>query len=131
MDAMYTSGQIEVTDDARTLALGIVYPPVPALARPLLAPVRLTAIGLLPRPIREGYGFRWSGRTEAMWHLSAGLVRHALPLMPAFARYWPAARRTVRRQRGQSIISVSSAASPRSSSFAAAEHAESHVRRCD
>jgi uncharacterized protein (DUF2236 family) len=123
MDAMYTSGQIVVTDVARTLALGIVYPPVPALVGPLLAPVRLTAIGLLPPTIREGYGFPWGGRTEAMLHLSARLVRHALPLMPPFARYWPAARRAVRRPRGQSIISVSSAESSRSCPFAAAEDA--------
>jgi uncharacterized protein (DUF2236 family) len=126
MDAMHTSGQIVVTDVARTLALGIVYPPVPALVGPLLAPVRLTAIGLLPPTIREGYGFHWGGRTEAMLHLSARLVRHALPLMPPFARYWPAARRAVRRPRGpirQPIISVSSAESSRSCRFAAAEDA--------
>jgi uncharacterized protein (DUF2236 family) len=101
MDAMYDSGQIAVTDVAKTLALAIVYPPAPALARPLLAPMRLTAIGLLPPTIREGYGFHWDGRAEATLRLSARLARHALPLLPGFARYWPAARHAVRRQRGQ------------------------------
>jgi uncharacterized protein (DUF2236 family) len=101
MDAMYDSGQIAVTDVAKTLALAIVYPPAPALAGPLLAPMRLTTIGLLPPTIREGYGFHWDGRAEARLRLSAGLARHALPLLPGFARYWPAARRAVRRQRGQ------------------------------
>jgi uncharacterized protein (DUF2236 family) len=124
MDAMYTSGQIVVSDVARTLARGIVYPPAPALVGPLLAPMRLTAIGLLPPTIREGYGFHWDGRAEAMLHLSAGLARHALPLLPGFARYWPAARRSVRRQRSQSIKSVSSAAASPSCPFAAAHHAQ-------
>src|SRR5262249_54564647 len=122
MDAMYSSGQIVVTDVARKLAFEIVYPPAPAVAMPLLAPVRVTTIGLLPQPIRDGYGFRWNGRTEAMLHMSAALARHVLPLMPASVRYWPAARRAVRHQRSQPIpVSVSSAEASRSSPFAAAD----------
>jgi len=130
MDAMYSSGEIIVTDVARTLAFEIVYPPAPAGVMPFLAPVRVTAIGLLPQPIRDGYGFRWNGRTEAMLHLSATLARHALPLMPAFARYWPAARRAVRHQRRQPIrVPVSSAESSRSCPFAAADDAGKARRR--
>ncbi|HWE63047.1 MAG TPA: oxygenase MpaB family protein, partial [Chloroflexota bacterium] len=54
--------------------------------------VRLVAIGLLPPPIRDAYGFRWDARREFALRLFAWLIRRLLPFMPAAVRYWPAAR---------------------------------------
>jgi uncharacterized protein (DUF2236 family) len=96
MDAMFASGQIVVTDAARTLARAIVYPPAPRMAEPALSFMRLATVGLLPSAIREGYGFSWGPRNDRMLSLSAGLVRNLLPLTPSIVRHWPAARGALR-----------------------------------
>jgi uncharacterized protein (DUF2236 family) len=93
MNAMYASGEIVVTDVARTLARAILGPPAPRMAGPVLGLLRLTTVGLLPPAIREAYGFSWDSRSAAILRLSAGLVRHVLPLVPPVVRHWPAARR--------------------------------------
>jgi uncharacterized protein (DUF2236 family) len=96
MDAMLASGDVAVTETARTLARAILYPPVPRLAAPALALLRLSTVGLLPVGIRQGYGFSWGARQEAMLRLFAGLVRGTLRLTPPIVRHWPAARRAPR-----------------------------------
>ena len=96
---MLASGEIVVTDAARTLAREIVTPPIPWAVRPLLPLVQLPTIGLLPPSIREGYGFRWDSRRETALRLSAGMLRNLLPLTPSVLRYWPTARAAIRRRR--------------------------------
>ena len=88
LDAKLTSGEITVSNVARTLA-GTVVPPRTDPARWVM---RLTTIGMLPPAIRAGYGFAWGPRHEVMLRLSARLVRRLLPLTPPVVRYWPAAR---------------------------------------
>jgi uncharacterized protein (DUF2236 family) len=100
MEAMLSSGEIAVTEVARTLARDIVHPPVPLFAQPLLALVRLATIGLLPPSIRAGYGFGWSVRHEARLRRLARCVRAVLPLAPSVLRDWSAARAAGRRARG-------------------------------
>jgi uncharacterized protein (DUF2236 family) len=92
MNAMYASGQIVVTDVARTLARAILYPPAPRTATPILWLFRMTTVGLLPSTIREGYGFSRDTRSATVLALWAGLIRHVLPLTPSVVRHWPAAR---------------------------------------
>jgi len=92
MDSKVASREITVTDTARTLARSIVYPEVPRLAEPAVGLMRLTTIGVLPPMIRDGYGFAWDSRNEAMLRRSAELVRRLRPLTPPIIRYWPAAR---------------------------------------
>jgi uncharacterized protein (DUF2236 family) len=92
MDTTLASGEISVTDAARTLARAIVYPEAPRVAAPAVALMRLTTIGLLPPAIRAGYEFPWSVRREAMLRRWAWLVRTLLPLTPSVLRHWPAAR---------------------------------------
>lgn len=87
------SGEIAVTDTARSLAREIVSPQVPRVLQPLVALARLPTIGLLPPLLREAYGFRWDARQEAALQHSARLTRALLPLAPPPLRYWPAARR--------------------------------------
>ena len=96
VDEALASGEIAVTDVARTLARMIVYPDAPWIAAPALGLTRAITLGLLPAPIREGYGFAWSSRNDAVLRLSAGLVRRLLPLTPPRVRYWPAARAAFR-----------------------------------
>src|SRR6267142_1934243 len=66
-------------------------------ARPLVALARLPVVGLLPPAIRKAYGFEWTRGQERMLEGLAAATRHALPLLPPFLRWWPAARRAARR----------------------------------
>jgi uncharacterized protein (DUF2236 family) len=97
MDAMLASGAIAVTDNARTLARDVIYPPAFRLAAPVLALMRLQTITLLPPGIREDYGLPWSARSERLLGLSTALVRTLLRVTPPIVRHWPAARRARRR----------------------------------
>jgi len=96
VEAMLASREILVTGVARTLARMIVYPDAPRVAAPALALMRAITLGLLPPAIRDGYGFAWTARHEAVLRRSAGLVRRLLPLTPPCVRYWPAARAALR-----------------------------------
>ena len=92
MEAMLASGEISVTEAARTLARAIVEPEAPRLAAPAVALLRLTTVGFLPPAVRAGYGFAWDERHEIRLRRWAGLVRTLLPLTPSVLRHWPAAR---------------------------------------
>ena len=97
---MQHSGAIEVTETARELAREVISPPAPRALRPLLGLAALPAVGLLPPAIRVAYGFAWDdGRERRLRLLTAG-VRAGLPFVPGVIRYWPAARRAARRERG-------------------------------
>lgn len=100
-------GPVRVGETARDLAGAILHPPLPGLlARAGLHP-RLydwtlwPAIGLLPEPIREAYGFRWGSleRATAAW-LVAGW-RAWVPRLPAAFRQMPQAFAADRRTAGQ------------------------------
>lgn len=60
---------IEVTDVGRRLARDVVEPVLPLKLhvplKPLLAIQRTVAVGTLPEPIREGFGFAWDERLQA------------------------------------------------------------------
>jgi uncharacterized protein (DUF2236 family) len=92
MDAALASGEIVVADTARTLASGLLHPPAPLAARPLLALARLPTVGLLPPLIRSGYRLGWSPRRERALRALGALSRHTLPWVPGAIRYWPRAR---------------------------------------
>jgi uncharacterized protein (DUF2236 family) len=57
-EEMFASGELYVSDWARTQARSIVLdPPVPIQLRPLVEAVNFVTVALLPAPIREQYGF--------------------------------------------------------------------------
>src|SRR5262249_45180621 len=96
VDATLASGEIVVTDAARTLARMIVYPDAPLVTKPTFGLMRAITLGLLPSQVRDDYGLAWSSRPEAALRLSAGLVRRLLRVTPPCVRYWPAARAALR-----------------------------------
>jgi len=96
MDAMFSSGEITVTETAQALAREVVYPPIPRVAEPLLWLMRLPTIGMLPPRIREAYGFQWDSRRQSALHLSAHMVRRLLRVTPSILRHWPGARAALR-----------------------------------
>jgi uncharacterized protein (DUF2236 family) len=97
LDAMLTSGAIEVTDTARQLSREIIRPPVPVLVRPALWLAALPAVGLLPPAIRAAYGLPWDARRARALRILASATRVGLPLAPPALRYWAVARRAERR----------------------------------
>jgi len=101
LDQMFSSGQIAVGETARHLARELLYPPVPFWLQPLAAPLlwlaRLPVIGTLPPQIREAYGLPWRPHEAAALRLMSLLLRRLLPFVPPALRYWPAARRAMRR----------------------------------
>jgi len=78
---------LEVTETARTVARSVLHPRLPAVASPALELVRQVTVGLLPRPIREQYGFRWDARRKAALHATALASRVAHPLLPRALRW--------------------------------------------
>ena len=97
VSAKLANGEIAVTETARTLARGVLYPPMSTPAWPALAVLRLTTIGVLPPPLRQAYGFVWNARRAAALAASTAMIRNVLPIVPAALRYWPAARAAGRR----------------------------------
>lgn len=76
-------GTLEVTDTAREVATEVMHPRLPWITEPFAEVLRQVTIGLLPRPLREQYGFSWDRPRKAAL-LAAGLAsRSVLPLVPA------------------------------------------------
>jgi uncharacterized protein (DUF2236 family) len=72
------------------------------LARRLAArPLRLVAVGGLPRVVRERFGLRWSRRDQLELGAIEAAVSRAWPLVPASARWQPRALDGWRRERGK------------------------------
>jgi uncharacterized protein (DUF2236 family) len=92
LQRMLASGQIDVTEAARSLSQGLLSPPL-GPAGPLFRLARLTTVGLLPAVIREGYGFEWDERRERSFNRCVTWLRRARSVLPPIIREWPAARR--------------------------------------
>lgn len=92
MRAMHASGTIHVTNTARSLATRLLSPPLGLLGRPFVELVRLTAVGLLPGPVRSAYAFDWDASRERALEGTAALLRGARRLVPRGLREWPEAR---------------------------------------
>jgi uncharacterized protein (DUF2236 family) len=92
-----TVAGLEVSPEARELAPWIVRPPVPLALRPAARFQELVTIGLLPRPLLEGYGLRWSRGRERLLGASQAAARAVVPRLPGLTRRWPQARAAERR----------------------------------
>lgn len=97
------SGPVRVGPTARELAAAILHPPLPGvLARAGLHP-RLydwtlwPSIGLLPPPIRDGYGLRWGPLERAVAGWLVTTWRAWNPMLPASFRQMPQALAAERR----------------------------------
>ncbi|MEA3018801.1 MAG: hypothetical protein QOI47_325 [Actinomycetota bacterium] len=58
-------GSLEVSDTARAVAREVLHPRLPVIAEPVLELGRQLTAGLLPRPLREQYGFSWDRPRKA------------------------------------------------------------------
>jgi uncharacterized protein (DUF2236 family) len=105
--AMLESDEIAVSETARRLAREVMYPPLGWLGWPVTSTMRLITVGLLPAPVRDAYGFRWTSRHERRLGLTAAMVRRLLPCVPSVIREWPIARRATRRAAGRTASPAS------------------------
>jgi uncharacterized protein (DUF2236 family) len=84
---------IEVTDTGRRLGRDIVAPRLPYKAHVPLAPVlalqRLVAVGSLPAPIREQFGFPWDETRQRRLDRLDAIARRATRVAPRPARVAP------------------------------------------
>jgi uncharacterized protein (DUF2236 family) len=99
MQQMLAAGPIHVGGQARALARGVLHPPLSGALWPAFRPVRLATIGLLPGPLREAYGFRWSAREAGALKRWALAIRSGRRMLPRALREWPSARRAARLDR--------------------------------
>src|SRR3954452_1357329 len=90
-----TVASMQVSDAGRELARKVFRPrlPAPWITGPVSEPVLLLAhqitVGLLPRPLREGFGFSWDARRKAALLAAAAASRQVLPRLPAILRRVP------------------------------------------
>lgn len=98
MDRLIADGVVTVTSTARSLAPSVLYP-TRFPPRPIWDLAHLISLSVLPAPIREGYGIRWSPSRDRGLALLAAASRRLLPLVPAPLRHVPAARSADRRMR--------------------------------
>lgn len=80
---------LEVGDVARQLATSILHPAVPPLAVPIFEIVRQLTVGLLPPPLRAGYGLRWDPARAAAFAAASTAARQILPRLPHVVRGVP------------------------------------------
>jgi uncharacterized protein (DUF2236 family) len=91
LDRMYASGAIVVGPDARALADGLFAPPLGPATR-LFRITRLVTTGLLPEPVRAGYGLPWDARHARAFDRTMRLIWRVRRLLPPLLREWPMAR---------------------------------------
>lgn len=80
---------VEVSDTARELSRQILHPKAPLVVSPAFAVARELTVGLLPRPLREGYGLKWDRPRKAALLAAAASSRAVLPRVPAALRAVP------------------------------------------
>lgn len=79
---------LRVTDAARAVATAAMVPPLPGPLGPAAGvPNRLVTVGLLPRSLREQYGFRWTRADRGRLVRFLALVRTTTALTPAPLRH--------------------------------------------
>jgi uncharacterized protein (DUF2236 family) len=93
MSAMLESGELAVTETARTLARSVVFPPLAWATGPFGRVHALAAIGDLPPEIRRAYGFAWSDADARALDRWSRRVRAWIGVAPAALRRWKLARR--------------------------------------
>jgi uncharacterized protein (DUF2236 family) len=84
----------EMTEQSRQVARSVLYPRLPLPLAPLMAVARGLAVGLLPGPLRQGFGLPWTPRGQSALDALSWTTRAVLPRVPARLRQVPTARIT-------------------------------------
>lgn len=92
MHEMCRSDVLAVDARGREVAAAVLWPETPLGLRYVLAVPNLLTFDLLPRQIRQRYGFAWGPERRLAAQAFAWMSRTALPFLPRFLRVMPAAR---------------------------------------
>jgi uncharacterized protein (DUF2236 family) len=83
MRARLRSGELFVTEDARTLGRRVAFElPLPAHRRPALPAINLAVVGTLPPRVRRLYDIAWTPAHEAAFQAIARGSKLSRPLLP-------------------------------------------------
>ena len=93
---MVHSNRLVATPQARQIAHQVLFPPAPAILRPLMHLNLQLTCALLPQPVREIYGLEWDPRRQLIFDLSARGIRTIIPRLPVYLRELPITRRLIR-----------------------------------
>jgi uncharacterized protein (DUF2236 family) len=77
---------LEVSDQARTLAYDVLHPKLPRVTAPVMEVARQLTAGLLPRQLREAYGFTWDRQRKALFAAAGLASRTVVPRIPGRLR---------------------------------------------
>ncbi len=78
---------------SRALGRAVLFPPGWRLAWPAFRAAQVMTIGLLPPPVRDGYGFAWTDRDARALDRWTRMLRTTHRVLPRLLRQWPAVRR--------------------------------------
>ena len=98
---MVHSNRIAATPQARQLAHQVLFPPLPAILRPIMHLNLQLTCALLPQPVREIYGLQWDAARQHAFDLSAWAIRAIIPRLPMYLREIPITRRLIQQTIGQ------------------------------
>ena len=93
------SNRLAATPQARQLVQQVLYPPVPAILRPLMHFNTCVTCALLPPPIREIYGLEWSSYQQWAVDLSFMGMHTIIPRLPSSLRVLPITKRLMEQGR--------------------------------
>ncbi|QKG24651.1 oxygenase MpaB family protein [Actinomadura verrucosospora] len=82
---------LKISDASRAIAEQVLHPRLPGgpLNAPGLAAIRLITAGMMPAPIREQYGWKWTRARELRFRLLMGTLSVVYPRLPVRVRTLP------------------------------------------
>jgi uncharacterized protein (DUF2236 family) len=91
---MYASGDLEVTEQARSLARAVLSPPAAAawITGPGTWINRVVTVGLLPPPIRRQYRLEWTRGNARTFNVLVSTLRTLRHVSPRAITQWPESR---------------------------------------
>jgi uncharacterized protein (DUF2236 family) len=90
LDRMYASGDLEVTEQARTLARAVLSPAAAGwIAAPATWTNRIVTLGMLPPQIRRQYHFEWTRFDERTFTTLIRALRTMRRVTPGAIALWP------------------------------------------
>jgi uncharacterized protein (DUF2236 family) len=95
--SMIAGSELAAGPAARDLAAAVLRPPVTAVLRPALGPLRTFTAGLLPERIRREFGLVAGAPGRSTFSLIRGTIRLGVRAAPPSVRYWPHYRAAVAR----------------------------------
>ena len=100
---MVHSNRLVATPQALRLAQQLLFPPAPAILRPLMHLNLQVTCALLPQPVREIYGLEWDAHRQRVFDLSARGMRTIIPRLPMYLRELPITRHLIHETEGHSL----------------------------